>query len=176
LLSYYHACLQKHLAYHGEPLTLLSKNPSFTCVLSDLRATFADARFIACIRDPQEAVPSQLSSLRPAFAVLGNGGLPREVETRLTELLLHYYQILRQQRSALFCVEMHTLTRDLFIALTDIYDHLHLDLPPALALIYRQLDEASRRYKSQHRYRLDEFFLAPQHAAAFADLWPLYAR
>jgi hypothetical protein len=173
LLGYYKACLQKHLAYHGEDLTLLSKNPSFTSVLPDLQATFPDARFIACVRAPQEAVPSQLSSLRPAFALLGDGGLPREVETRLVTVLLHYYQILHQRHELLFCVEMHTLTRDLFIALTRIYDHLRLDLGPSLAQTYRQLDEASRRYKSQHRYRLDEFLLAPQHAAAFADLWPL---
>jgi hypothetical protein len=173
LLGYYKACLQKHLAYHGENLILLSKNPSFTSVLPDLQTTFPDARFIACVRNPQEAVPSQLSSLRPAFALLGDGTLPREIETRLVEMLLHYYQMLRQQNGSLFCVEMHTLTRDLFIALTRIYDHLRLDLSPSLAQTYRQLDEASRHYKSQHRYRLDEFFLAPQHAAAFADLWPL---
>ena len=72
LIGFYRSCLQRHLYATGQTdATVLSKNPSFSACVATLAELFPDARFVCCYRDPLEAIPSQLSSLRPSVEGLG---------------------------------------------------------------------------------------------------------
>ena len=64
IMAFYKGLLQRHLYMHGTDRRFLSKNPSFTPMISALTRTFPDAQFIACYRDPLTAAPSLVSSLQ----------------------------------------------------------------------------------------------------------------
>lgn len=72
LLDFYHRSLQRHLWFHGQEKVLLSKNAAFATWLPYLFERYPDARFIICIRPPEEALNSNLSSLKGALSALGN--------------------------------------------------------------------------------------------------------
>lgn len=72
LLEFYHRSLQRHLWFHGQNKVLLSKNAAFATWLPYLFERYPEARFIICIRPPQDALYSNLSSLKGAFSALGN--------------------------------------------------------------------------------------------------------
>ena len=63
LMAAYRRFVQRHLYFHGEHRTFLSKNPSFTPFMATLADAFPDARFIGCLRNPTAAVPSQINSI-----------------------------------------------------------------------------------------------------------------
>ena len=72
LLKHYHALLQRHVYARGQR-QLLSKNAAFASWLPFLAPRYPGALFVICIRNPQAALSSQLSSLagaRAAFASL----------------------------------------------------------------------------------------------------------
>ena len=86
VLDLYEASLKKHLyaqRFRGglrsgggrdaEPaeLRMLSKNASFAGMVGGIAERFEDARFLVCLRDPLEALPSQLSSIAPGMRVFG---------------------------------------------------------------------------------------------------------
>ena len=174
-LAYYRRCLQKHLYFHGPDRRFLSKNPSFTACIRSLREDFPDARFIACVRDPTEVVPSQLSSLRPAMALLGGGSLKPAVQARLIETLHHYYAVLeRESRGPGFAIlAMPALQEELEASVSRLYDFLDEDLSPAFREILAQLGAEARRYRSRHRYGAADFALdEAELAARFRDVWP----
>lgn len=175
VMRYYRFCLQKHLYYHGEQLTLLSKNPSFTSVLPALRRAFPDANVVACYRPPGEALPSQLSSLRPAMRVLGSGRLGQRVRQGMIEVLHHYYRsILRPDRTEFALISMESLQQDLRETVHALYRRFQLDLSAGFSGALDQLHEQSRNYSSSHRYSLAEFNLTDEAVDKhFADVWPL---
>lgn len=53
---------------------------------------FPDARILFTSRDPRAAVPSQLSSLRPALGACGFAEYPDALRDGLVDLLLYYYE------------------------------------------------------------------------------------
>ena len=88
LLDFYHRCLQKHCFLHGKEHRLLSKNAAFGTWIPWIREKMPDARFLVCVRDPLQALSSQLSSIEGGlrfFGTAGNRPFIREafVETHL---------------------------------------------------------------------------------------------
>lgn len=91
LLGYYADALRRHLYVHGPDKRLLSKNAAFASLANGLADAFPDARFLVCLRDPMETVPSQLQ-LHPLRSCLlrrtaGQRADPRALR-RATRLLL----------------------------------------------------------------------------------------
>lgn len=96
-LRFYRACLQKHLYVFGEGRVLLSKNAAFGSWLPSLKAMGPSARFIICVRDPAEALRSQLTSIEAARDLFGtdpDGGLMAE---RFAEIYRKNYQRLAER-------------------------------------------------------------------------------
>lgn len=178
LLGFYHRCLQKHLFYHGArhgDLRLLSKNPSFTPLAGSLLAHFPDARLVACTRTPAEVVPSQLSALRPAMRVLGDGKLSPYSQDKMLMLLQHYYSTLRQHlpNARVRMVPMPALKAGLDNTMASLLDFLRLPADPAFveSIAARA---AAPAYASAHRYDLNQFALTEAAIdARFQGLWPL---
>lgn len=93
LLRFYRALLQRHLYHHGASRTLLSKNAAFASWVPALRETFPDARFLICVREPTEALSSQLSSLHDARRLFGIDPSGRWVVGEFTRLWGHLYAL-----------------------------------------------------------------------------------
>ena len=89
LLEYYHRCLQRHLFFHGQNKTLLSKNAAFASWLPYLHARYTDARFLVCVRPPAEALLSNLSSLKPALEGCGTAPAAPTIAANMAATFLH---------------------------------------------------------------------------------------
>ncbi|MEX2365775.1 MAG: sulfotransferase [Pseudohongiellaceae bacterium] len=176
IMAWYKCCLQKHLFYHGAGKRILSKNPSFTSLIQNLSETFPGAFFIACYREPDQAVPSQLSSLRPAMRVLGNGQVNKKTQEQLLGVLWHYYEILQQQSAnpRLINVPMSAMQQHLKPTLLTLYQFLEQALPEKLLNTYTQLDQQAKAYRSRHRYNAGDFSLNDREILdRFSSVWPL---
>lgn len=173
LLTYYRRCVQKHLYASPPGKRFLSKNASFSPLLGSLFSEFPDARFVFCLRDPLEVVPSQLSSLRGGMALFGNDPYDAGFRDRIIDQLAYYYRNLigtaipEDQRVSL---NMSQFKTDLASGVEAIYAGLGLALPGDYRARLGSLADDARQYASAHRYRLDEFGLeAEAMTARFAN-------
>lgn len=177
VLAFYRCCLQKHLYFHGSEKRLLSKNPSFTSWTSSLLATFPGARLVACVRAPQEVVPSQLSSLRPIMSLLGDNKLSSLTQEKMIGLLLNYYRILAAstQEPGMHFLPMPLLQANDPKTMTALAYFLSdpdsSSIAPDCLL---KKERSSKKYSSKHKYSLDEFGIDPAELdALFNACWPL---
>ena len=164
LLSFYRACIQRHLYAEGDDRRLLSKNPSFTPFLRSLLETFPDARVICCVRDPARVVPSQLSSIRPAALAFGwDPGEPPHRE-RFLEMLAHYAEHalnvlddVPHSRAAVLPLE--EMKEDTEAAVLELYARFGWSAGAEFRRRLVEARERSRSHSSGHRYFLEDFNL-----------------
>ncbi len=71
LLHFYYRGLQRHLYAHGKTGTLLSKNAALGSWTADLARWLPSARFLVCIREPHQALASQLKAIESARGITG---------------------------------------------------------------------------------------------------------
>lgn len=71
LLRFYRGCLQRHIYADGGERRLLSKNAAFGSWLAGLYEIVPEARFIVCIRQPDQALSSQIGSVAAAQRLFG---------------------------------------------------------------------------------------------------------
>jgi hypothetical protein len=94
LLDYYESCIQRHLYLHGHNRRFLSKNAAFASWCSPLRKRFPDAKYIICVREPSEALNSQLNSLAPARKLFGTDPSGALTSRLFLEIFVHNYSTL----------------------------------------------------------------------------------
>ncbi|MDH3588466.1 MAG: sulfotransferase [Gammaproteobacteria bacterium] len=173
LMRYYRRCIQKHLYANGTDKRFLSKNASFPPLLGSLSAEFPDARFVFCLRDPIQVVPSQLSSLRDGMEFFCNDPYDPVFRDKMIGLLAYYYRNLidtpipEQQRE---WVRMNQFKTDLAGSIEAIYASFNLPMSDAYRRDLAEFSGAARDYQSVHAYSLDEFGLdAGKLRVQFAD-------
>lgn len=164
LLDFYADCLRRHLYAHGPGLRLLSKNAAFAPWAQSLAVRFPDARFIVCLRDPLETVPSQLSSIADGLAFFGVPADSAPIRERLVGQLAFYYENLDALRRMLpperhVAIGMGQLRHGLAEALGAAYARLGLTLSPDFAATLAAEALAARSYRSGHQYDLAHFGL-----------------
>ena len=170
ILRYYEDCLKRHLYVYGPDRLLLSKNAAFAPMALGLSEQFSDARFVVCLRDPLQTVPSQLSSIADGLAFFGVPPDSAPIRERLVDQLAFYYENLDALRRRLpaerhAALGMPELRAGLAPALTRIYGQLGLTLSPAFAETLAGEDASARRYRSRHHYTLEQFGLDPAEIA-----------
>lgn len=180
LLGFYRRCVQKHLYVHGGERRYLSKNPSFSSLITGLTSAFPDGQIVVTVREPAATVPSQLSSLRPALALIGSGTITPRFQNRIIDMLHGYYRyfgkILPRPTMDSLILTNQQLKNDLKESLIRIYHHIDLILPADFARFGDQIARDSATYKSRHRYQLADFGLDKATIAhRFDDVWPLPA-
>lgn len=160
ILRFYRGLVQRHLYCHGQDKTYLSKNPSFSPMVKGLARTFPGARFIACFRNPTDAVPSQVSAMVKAAVLIdphADTGYWRE---RLTKLLKfycsHLLDVLPQMpASGHAMVTMETLSESPLATIEQLYCRLQLPLNGNYRQALALEDEKARHYRSRHDYSGD---------------------
>lgn len=178
VLAFYRACLQKHLYAHGGGRTLLSKNAAFASWAGSLREVFPDARFVVCLRDPIEVVPSQLSSLEPGMAIFDNHRRSSMLAARMLRILRFYYRHLLERlgddpQSRL--VRLPELAADLEGTVRALYRDLGLEPSAELCAHLRRTSERARSYRSSHRYDLAAWGLTEESVRRdFGPVWERY--
>lgn len=164
LLTAYRSIVKRHLAFRGDELRLLSKNPSFTTWVSDLADEFPDAEFIGTHRDLARVVPSQLSSINGGLQLFGHTSKDPWIIGQFSGLLTDYSERLTAYRNSLGTryadVDFQVLVSSPERVIEDIYQKFQI--PPRNendSVVLRRLLKASRSYKSKHAYSLNEFGL-----------------
>ena len=164
IVGFYRSCVQRHLHVVGAERVYVSKNPSFTPFVRTLADAFPDARFLCCVRDPVETVPSQLSSIRGGLAFFGVGRIESPLAERFVSLMEHYAShaltvsdTLSPDRWAF--VPLQRMRRDTAGTLTAALVRLGWEIDAAFRLKLEEASARSRSYRSRHRYSLGEFGL-----------------
>lgn len=178
LMAFYADALRRHLYVHGPDKRLLSKNAAFASMANSLAAQFPDARFLVCLRDPVQTVPSQLSSIRSGLAFFGVPPTSAPLRERFIEQLAFYYRNLRrlaenQAPARTVTKTLPQLKADLAGAVRDAYARLDIPLRADFAAILDAAAAPARSYRSGHRYDLAGLGLdAATIAQRFADAYP----
>lgn len=165
ILKFYKACLQKHLYVVGKDKILLSKNASFNPWLKSLNQEFPDALFIVCARDPMEAVPSMLSVANAARCSFGGSASATDFDKNMIALMKHHYisllnilpQLPVQRRIVMPIKHLHNRLRS---SVLSIYQQFGFPINESFAIKLNNLNHKSRRYKSAHRYSVDNLNLS----------------
>ena len=174
ILKFYRLCLQKHLYFHGSG-RLLSKNPSFTSMLGALRREFADGEFVACVRRPEETLPSQLSALQPALQVLGSGDISDSFRQRMEGVLHDYYAQLDKfaAKDSLYRVDMDRLKAGPWELISELFDFIAHCPDEVTKDELRRICAECEQYQSGHVYKPEDFGLDEAGISRnFRDVWP----
>jgi len=166
-LVFYRHCLKKQVFVDGGNRTVLSKNASFSSWMDLLPDFFPDARFVVCMRDPAEAVPSMLStaqaSVRVAYATAGKNRLQ---ECLLDEMKAHYGCLNRVipewKAGRAVVVRQSDLKENLVAVVRTCTENLSLDLSDSFWQSLNINAERSRAHRSTHSYDLADFGLSAE--------------
>ncbi len=158
LLRFYRGLMQRHLYVHGRDKTFLSKNPSFTPMLNTLALGFPDARFIACVRNPTRAVPSQVSSILVGARLFSGHVNTQWWRTHLMNMLAHYYQHLMTHLPALpdqrqSFIRMEQLASAPRQTVEQLYQRMELPISIDYQQWLQGESDKARHYRSGHQYQ-----------------------
>jgi hypothetical protein len=166
IMAFYKSCLKRHLYVHGGDKRLLSKNPSFTPAVGALRETFPDCRVVCCMRNPLEAIPSQLSSMRQGTRLFYGAKHEDVLRDRFLDLLNHYYHYALSELPTWpperhEFVTLEEMQGDVRASVERIYDRFGDVVSPAYEEALEEEARKARAYKSRHRYSLEQFGIEP---------------
>lgn len=163
-LAFYRCCLQKQLFVDGGERTLLSKNASFSSWLDLLPEFFPDARFVVCMRDPQQTLPSMLSTAEKAMQGFYAEQKGDPMLDRLRQCMEAHYQLLHEQVPRLesgrgLVVENRELKERLPEVIQELNVRLDLHFSEGYLQLIQDLGEQSRAHRSPHHYDLKTYGL-----------------
>jgi hypothetical protein len=160
----YRGLLARHLYFRGQNRHVVSKNPSFTCWVSELQNEFPDARFIGLRRDPAQSLPSQLSSITSGLRLFGHDVKTPEIVAAFLLLYRTYWQSLESyadqgdlERFRL--LEYERLKEPGCCWLSTVLDDFGYRLSETDLRQLQTNVAHSRDFRSRHRYTPEQFGL-----------------
>lgn len=167
IVELYRSCVQRHLYVVGDDRRLLSKNPSFTPMIASLHRAFPDARWICCLRDPVEVVPSLLSSLEDGARIFGWSIRTPELRGRFVDMLEHFAGHAMETLSALpddrhAFLPLPSLRQNVRGAMMEVYRRFGWSSDPAFREHLDRETKRARAHRSRHDYSLSGFGLSEE--------------
>ena len=163
IMNFYKKILQKHLYVFGKDKRILSKNPSYTSKIQALKLHFPDCSIIACVRDPLEAVPSQISTMIEAGKLFSNNNVDHFYQKKFINLLKFYYHHIIENINInepnQYIISMNDIQKNLKKSVENIYEQLKEPINTTFKNSLIQINEQSKKYKSNHNYSLEQFEL-----------------
>jgi hypothetical protein len=165
VLRFYRKCLQRHLYAKGRGRRLLSKNAAFGSWARSLREEFPDCRMILCVRDPVEAIPSQLSSLESGIRLFDADRGRTFFRGRMVEVLEHAYFHLAAVADDLpqneaVVIRMEEMRGGLADCVQRIYGNFGFTMSPRFSAQLAEAGARARQFRSRHDYSLEQFGLS----------------
>lgn len=157
LVSFYKACLQKHLHEAAPGARMLSKNAAFASWLPNLHAAFPDASYILCIRHPQSVLSSQLSSLGPGLAFFATVTAAKAIEVEMQNILAGAYRVVLEETRNLasdrfFIIDQGQLRSNALTLLSKSLQHLDIPISERLYHCIVEASHSSSNHISHHRH------------------------
>ncbi len=169
LLNHYHRLLQRHVYVHGSR-QLLSKNAAFASWLPFLAERYPDGVFVVCLRQPQTALSSQLSSLAEARSTLASLPQDGDLVALFADCYLRWYHSiegwLTDNAERGLVVEQERLRENPQEVLSRIYERLGRECPTGGA---RDMQTSS----SSHKHALTDWDIS---ADTVAELEAIHDR
>lgn len=160
LMMAYRRFVQRHLFFHGQHKQLLSKNPSFTPWLDTLAKAFPDARFIGCLRNPSQSVPSQINSILIGARLFDGRDTTTYWRQGFLAMLDYYYQHLlcsleqmTPHRQAISIMEV--LSQQPADTVLQFYSRFGWEADSIFRQRLAEQDLKARGYQSGHHYSLE---------------------
>ena len=176
-LSFYKACIRRHLYCHQESAVYLSKNPAFTPKIASLKEAFPDARIVYMVRNPAQVLVSQAAWFAFCWNYFASPAEPYPFRNELFEMTRHWYsyplKLLKSWKSSDYLiVEYRNLISCPMDTIDSLYKHFNLKMSDE----YRSwLEEESRRtdeYASGSRLSLEDVGYNPETVKEhFADIY-----
>ncbi|MCK0152731.1 sulfotransferase [Alcanivorax sp. S6407] len=160
LMRAYRRFVQRHLYFHGQHKQLLSKNPSFTPWIETLSDAFPDARFIGCLRNPSQSVPSQINSILIGAKLFDGRDTTAYWRQGFLEMLDYYYRHLLDALAAMDSHQqaisvMETLACEPARTVLGFYQAFGWQAGQAFQERLAEQDRRARSYQSGHTYSLE---------------------
>lgn len=181
IMSFYRACVQRHLYVHGQERRFLSKNPIFTAKIDTLVEFFPDCDILCNVRSPYQAIPSLLSFVSFTWRRFDNDMRGSEFYDMMLDIVAFWYRhpMACQKRlppEQFDFVPYETLRGKMLpVTIERIYNRLGLTPSPRYAARLQEEYTRALTFKSEHTYDLAEFGLtAPGVLASFEDIFDAF--
>ena len=167
IMRFYQAALRRHLYVVGSDKQLLSKNPSFTPFLRSLMETFPDGRFVCCVRDPLQVVPSLLSSIQTGADLFGYQASDPRIRDRFVDMLEYFARhalgtLGHADPNRFAFAPLGEVRKDVEGFVLQVYERFGWVPDPDFRRGLAHDSQRSRNYRSRHSYSLFEFGLNPE--------------
>lgn len=177
ILTFYKACLQRHLYVNGSEKRLLAKNASFCPMIQALKDTFPDCKVIFTARNPLSSVPSFLSTMSEGARLFDNNIQGHQFRDRNLEILRYFHShmlaaLSEWPSSRYIIVTMEAIKQNVEDIVKGIYDRFDIPLKQPFTQYLAEVTPQAQRYTSQHRYSLAAFDLDPEDVfREFSDIF-----
>ncbi len=161
IMTFYRACIQRHLYATGGKHYFVSKSPAASAKIESLLEYFPDARILYLVRNPLDMLPSTISWLSYAWNMFSDTGaqyLYRDQVLALTKYWYHHpLQVIDQNPSATkMILNYDDLIRWPEQVIRNLYEQFgYIESDGLEEIINRAVDE-SRTYQSDHIYHYEQ--------------------
>jgi hypothetical protein len=148
---------------------LLTKNAYLPGRINSIVETFPNARFIYVARHPYEAIPSLMSLYQAIWSVYSPEIAKKSPESyAVAQMGFEYYRAVLKIRAGLpqdvfVTVQYDDLVKDPKAVVEQLRRWLRLPITEAFAPRLADAIEGHQRYRSRHRYSLEEYGLTKEH-------------
>ena len=166
LMVYYQDCLKRHMYATGPDKILLEKVALIAGRLGSIVEVLPDMRIIYLVRHPYESIPSLISMFYAPWKSLAPQALKdsrasREVATMIFEYYRYLLEFKKKLPEGKFIEVRYTdLVADPKGTVERVYSKLNLTMTEEYREILEAETEKARRYKSGHRYSLEDYGLS----------------
>lgn len=160
IMGFYRRSLQRHLYAHRSG-QYLAKNPALTPKLDSVYEWFPDARVICLVRSPLEAVPSFVDMMQFSWRVIGAPEESEALRKFIVDMARHWYSYAMERlegapKDRYIFVRYDDLVADPGETIAGIYERFGFGMSPAYARVLQEESEKARRYRSRHRYSVEQ--------------------
>lgn len=178
IMKFYRTCLKRQAYFKGGKRKLLSKAP-FACFRIDsIYQYFPGCRMIYTIRNPLDAVPSMLDVAKRFWESGGmKGGFPHQEWAYQTVKEMYNYPLSRfaeADETSYKLVVFDDLLQRPRETVVAMYRKFGYQMREEFLQILREEDEKQRRFRSRHKYTLEQFGLC--HNQILTDFEDIFDR
>ena len=161
IMTFYKACIQRHLYATGGKRHFVSKSPAGSAKIETLLEFFPDARILYLVRNPLDMLPSTISWLSYAWNMFSNPGekyLYRDQVLALTKYWYHHplEVIDRNPAPNKMVLNYDDLIRWPEQVIRSFYEQFGYIQNDGMEKIIQNAIEESRTYHSDHVYHYEE--------------------
>lgn len=167
-MNYYHGVLKRHVFASGGK-RYISKSPTYSAKVRTLHQKFPDAKFINLVRNPNRVIPSSVSLYSNHWKTYGDPEeeYPHSGSEAIMEQARHWYihphqYLKRLPPDQYLMVRYSDLVADPQGTVERIYERFGLEMTEPYRENLHQESEKAKKYKSTHKYSLDQMGLSDQ--------------